>query len=71
LVIQNWYLGSQYHVEEFRFTDSTVLLDSQVQSLVTAMATFDAASSSMWSDTDVQRARNHAITGTLVMPALV
>lgn len=42
LVVQNWYLGSQYHVEEFHFTDGSVLLDSQVQSLVSAMATFAA-----------------------------
>jgi Ca2+-binding RTX toxin-like protein len=42
LVVQNWYLGTQYHVEEFHFTDGSVLLDSQVQSLVGAMASFAA-----------------------------
>ena len=42
LVLQNWYLGNQYHVEEFRFTDGSVLLDSQAQSLVTAMSIFAA-----------------------------
>lgn len=39
-MISNWYLGSQYHVEQFRTNDGKVLLDSQVQNLVTAMAAF-------------------------------
>jgi len=42
LVFQDWYLGSQYHVEEFRFADGT-LLDSAVQSLATMMAQFGGA----------------------------
>ncbi|MBT9527737.1 MAG: calcium-binding protein, partial [Rhizobacter sp.] len=46
MVFQNWYLGSRYHVEDFRFSDGSVLTDSQVQSLVGAMATFSASSGS-------------------------
>jgi Ca2+-binding RTX toxin-like protein len=42
LVFTNWYLGSQYHAEEFRFTDGSVLTDSQAQGLVGAMAAFSA-----------------------------
>ena len=39
LVIKNWYLGSQYQVEEIRTDDgSKVLLASDVQALVDAMA---------------------------------
>jgi Ca2+-binding RTX toxin-like protein len=39
--VQNWYLGTQYHVEQFRTTDGgKVLLDSQVNALVSAMAAF-------------------------------
>lgn len=38
--INNWYLGSQYHVEQFKTSDGKTLLDSQVQSLVQAMAAF-------------------------------
>lgn len=38
--VQNWYLGSQYHVEQFKTADGKVLLDSQVQNLVNAMASF-------------------------------
>ena len=39
LVIKDWYLGSQYRVEEIRTQDgSRVLLASDVQALVTAMA---------------------------------
>lgn len=39
-VMTNWYLGSQYHVEQFRSGDGKTLLDSQVQNLVSAMAAF-------------------------------
>jgi Ca2+-binding RTX toxin-like protein len=39
-VIKNWYLGSQYHVEQFNSGDGKMLLDSQVQNLVNAMASF-------------------------------
>ena len=40
LIVENWYLGSQYHVEQFRTADGRVLLDSQVENLVQAMAAF-------------------------------
>ncbi|MGN7875044.1 beta strand repeat-containing protein [Roseateles sp. 22389] len=43
LTLQDWYLGSKYHVEEFRFGDGTVLTDTQAQSLVSAMAAFTAS----------------------------
>jgi len=55
IVVQDWYLGSQYHVEEFRFNDGSVLTDSQVQGLVSAMASFSAASSGQTSGTTVWR----------------
>ena len=38
--LQNWYLGSQYHVDEFATSEGRSLLDSSVQELVTAMAAF-------------------------------
>ena len=34
LVVKDWYLGSAYHVEQFKFTNGTVLTDAQVQGLV-------------------------------------
>ena len=40
LTLQDWYLGTKYHVEEFRFKDGTVLTDTQAQALVSAMAAF-------------------------------
>ncbi|HBU28883.1 MAG TPA: hypothetical protein DEB56_03775 [Thiobacillus sp.] len=41
LVIQDWYLGSANHVEQFKTTDGArTLLDSNVQNLVNAMASF-------------------------------
>jgi len=39
-LIQNWYLGAQYHVEQFKTSDGRTLLDSKVQELVNAMAGF-------------------------------
>ncbi len=38
-------LGNQYHAEEFRFGNGTVLTDAQAQALVGAMAGFTAGSS--------------------------
>lgn len=38
--VQNWYVGSQYHVEQFKTSDGKTLLDSKVQDLVSAMASF-------------------------------
>jgi Ca2+-binding RTX toxin-like protein len=38
--VQNWYLGSQYHVEQIKSGDGKLLLDTQVQNLVQAMASF-------------------------------
>ena len=40
LVLTNWYLGGQYQVETFEASDGQVLLSSQVQNLVQAMAAF-------------------------------
>jgi Ca2+-binding RTX toxin-like protein len=41
LVVQDWYLGSANHVEQFKTTDGAkTLLDSNVQNLVNAMASF-------------------------------
>jgi hypothetical protein len=38
--LTNWYLGNQYHVEQFKTSNGKTLLDSQVQNLVSAMAAF-------------------------------
>lgn len=39
-VVTDWYLGSAYHVEQFKTSDGKTLLDTKVQSLVDAMAAF-------------------------------
>ena len=39
-LLQSWYLASRHHVEQFKTSDGKVLLDSQVQNLVDAMAGF-------------------------------
>jgi hypothetical protein len=40
LDIKDWFLGSQHHVREFDAGDGKVLLESQVQKLVEAMASY-------------------------------
>jgi len=47
LVLKDWYLGTQYHVEQFMFGDGSVLSDAQAQSLVSAMAAFAPATASI------------------------
>jgi Ca2+-binding RTX toxin-like protein len=39
-VISNWYSGSANQVEQFKTSDGAVLLNSQVEALVSAMASF-------------------------------
>lgn len=38
--VQNWYLGNAYHVEQIKAGDGKLLLDTQVDKLVQAMAVF-------------------------------
>jgi hypothetical protein len=41
LVVKDWYLGAANHVEQFKTTDGAkTLIDSNVQNLVNAMASF-------------------------------
>jgi Ca2+-binding RTX toxin-like protein len=40
LVIENWYLAAQNRIEQFQTASGAVLLESQVQNLVDAMAAF-------------------------------
>lgn len=43
--ISTWYSGSAYHVEQFTTADGKLLLDSQVENLVSAMASFNPPAS--------------------------
>lgn len=38
--LTNWYLGSQYRVEQFKTSEGKRLLDTQLQNLVSAIAAF-------------------------------
>jgi Ca2+-binding RTX toxin-like protein len=40
MTVSNWYLGNQYHVEQIKTSDGKTLTDTNVQSLVQAMAAF-------------------------------
>jgi len=39
--IENWYSGSAYRVEQFKTADGRLLLDTQVENLISAMASFN------------------------------
>jgi Ca2+-binding RTX toxin-like protein len=45
LVINNWYTSSANQIEEFRLTDGSKVLASEVAGLLSAMAVFDAPAS--------------------------
>jgi len=71
LVIQDFYVGTANHVEEFRFTDGTVVLDSAVQGLAAAMAQFGAASAASVESTDLTKhIQNRSGMGHLAASAL-
>ena len=40
LTLDGWYLGVEHHVEEFKLSNGTALLDNQVNLMVQAMASF-------------------------------
>jgi Ca2+-binding RTX toxin-like protein len=40
VLLENWYSGNQYHLEQFKTSEGKILLDTQVQNLVDAMAAF-------------------------------
>ncbi|TBU81888.1 calcium-binding protein, partial [Phytopseudomonas dryadis] len=42
VTVSNWYSGASYQLDQFQTSDGKVLLDSQVQNLVDAMAAFGA-----------------------------
>jgi len=70
LTINNWYLGAAHQIEEFRLSDGSKVLASEVQSLLGAMATFSAPESAgSTPDRWFQRPlRQH---GELGMPSLL
>jgi len=40
MTVQNWYAGSAYHIEQIKTSGNKVLLDTRVDNLVQAMASF-------------------------------
>ncbi len=40
VTVEDWYSGNAYHIEQIKLSDGDVLLDTQVQGLVDAMAVF-------------------------------
>lgn len=69
LTINGWYASAANQIEEFRLSDGSAVLASQVDSLIAAMATFSAASSADSGGTTMttQQVR---IGAELTMPAI-
>ena len=62
LTVSNWYSGSAYHLEQFKTSDGKMLLDSQVQNLVQAMASFSPPAAGQTTlPTDYQSSLNTVI----------
>jgi hypothetical protein len=56
LVIKDWYSDTANHVEQFKTADNRTLLDNQVDTLVSAMASFaPPAAGQITLTTDYQR----------------
>ena len=45
LVVKDWYLGSAYQIEQFRYDDGSIVTNAQVSNLISAMASFGSAPS--------------------------
>lgn len=65
LTIQDWYLGTQNRVEQFRFADGNTLTGQQAQALVGAMAAFNSGESfsPMMANEDSVRHTGLAVSG--------
>jgi Ca2+-binding RTX toxin-like protein len=60
--INNWYLGSGNHIEQFKTADGKTLVDSDVENLVSAMAAFAPPASGQTSlSSDYQTTLNSVI----------
>ncbi|MBX9659536.1 MAG: hypothetical protein K2X00_13280 [Nitrospiraceae bacterium] len=55
VVIENWYLGDAYHVEDVQAGNGQHLLSSQVDQLIQAMASFSQQSGLTWDQAIDQR----------------
>lgn len=53
--IQNWYSGTAYQTEVFQASDGSRLLNTQVEQLIQAMATFTSNNGMSWSDAIQQK----------------
>jgi Ca2+-binding RTX toxin-like protein len=55
VTVQNWYSGSAYHTEVFKTADGKKLLDTQVDQLIQAMASFCSTNGMTWSQAIQQK----------------
>ncbi len=71
VTIESWYAGSQYQIETMRAGDNSTLVNSQVEQLIQAMATFSAQNGGItWDQAIDQRPDDvQAILAANWMPA--
>lgn len=70
IIIQDWYLGSEYQTEIFRDSEGNTLMNTQVEQLIQAMAGFSAETGLNWSDAAQQRPEDiETILATSWQPA--
>jgi len=68
--IQDWYLGSGFQTEIFRDSEGNTLMNTQVDQLIQAMASFSADIGLNWSDAAQQRPEDvEAILAAAWQPA--
>ncbi len=71
LTVQSWYLGTSYQTEVIRASDASTLLNTQVEQLIQAMATFGAQNGGLtWDQAIDQRPDDvQAVLAANWMPA--
>jgi Ca2+-binding RTX toxin-like protein len=69
VTVQNWNAGSAYHAEVFRSSDGKQLLDTQVDQLIQAMASFCSDNGMTWSQAIQQKpTETQAVLATYWQP---
>ena len=55
VIVQDWYLGSAFQVENLRSSDGRVLMANRVDQLIQAMAAYTATTGLSWAAAAVER----------------
>ncbi len=70
ITLQDWYLGGEFQTEIFRDSEGSTLMNTQVDQLIQAMASFSADTGLNWSEAAQQRPEDvEAILAAAWQPA--